>query len=291
MSGQSSAADAARLAALRARLYAPDTSEVDREDYEMFLAQTMDTSSVDRSAEDPRSVATTLSSANGAPDRGRQNPARLIVALVLALVVGGAAGAALSSRAGSAPVSASTTSAPSPSESPPLVPTPIAAAPLLRTIDQQNASATALVKALAIKNSDARSIAVSMIDSDDDSHSDLAWSHSIGCSEYTGSGNVSIDGRPSGLYTSAGETSTRPTGTRFRLTIRLTRAANWSWIAYGTRTGSDTGLVALGAGSSSSGPAQYADFTAKSSTVVTTIKISTSSKTPFIWQLDSCTPE
>lgn len=294
MSERSSEADAARLAALRARLYAPGSTETDRARYEAFLAQTLREEPTDTVERAERAVPDERATAPLAVAPRRRNLGWLLVAVMLALAVGAAAGVGASAwTATSTPTTAATATArtPGPAATPPIVPAPIAAAPLFTSDAERSASAAALVKALAVEDSASRVLALRNVRADAGLHGDAAWSVAVGCSEYSGSGNVSVDGRPSGFLTSAGETGFRPIGTRFRLDIHLTRDANWSWVAYGTRTGSDAEVVAVGAGAASSGPAQYAEFTARSATVITAMTIDSTGGTPFLWQLQACTPD
>lgn len=291
MSERSSEADAARLEGLRARLYAPGSTETDRARYDAFLAQTLraePTGTVERAAPDERAAAPLAVAPR------RRGLGWSLVAVMLALAVGAAAGVAASAwTATPTPTTATTATArtPGPAATSPILPAPIAAAPLLTSDAERSASAAALVEALAVKNSASRVLALRSVGGDAGLRGDGAWAAAVGCSEYSGSENVSVDGRPSGFTTSAGETGARPTGTRFRLDIHLTRDANWSWVAYGTRTGSDVEVVAVGAGAASSGPAQYAEFTARSTTVITAMTIDSTGRTPFLWQLQTCTPD
>lgn len=291
MSDRSPEADAARLAALRARLYAPGSTETDRVRYEAFLAEALHAEPVERAERAvPDERATALPAV--APRRGSRG--WWLVTVMLALAVGAAAGVAASAWTATpapAPAATATARTPRPAATSPILPAPIAAAPLLRSVAERRASAAALAEALAVKNSASRVLALRRVGADEGLHGDADWSTAVGCSESFGYGNVSVDGRPSGFSTPAGETGARPTGTRFRLGIHLTRDANWSWVASGTRTGSDVQVVSVGAGAASSGPAQYAEFTARSTTVITAITIDATGTTPFLWQLQACTPD
>ena len=282
-------ADAARLEALRIRLYAPGSTEVDRVRYEAFLAQTLHAEPVERperAVPDERAAAPLAV----APRRGSRG--WWLVTVILALAAGLATGVAASAwTAPATPAATATARAPGPAATSPVLPAPIAAAPLLGSVAKRKASAVALAQALAVKDSASRVLVLRRVGADAGPHGDAAWSTEVGCSDYSGYGNVSVDGRRSGFSTSAGETGARPTGTRFRLAIHLTRDANWSWVASGTRTGSDVQVVSVGAGAASSGPAQYAEFTARSATVITSIMIESTGRTPFLWQLQACTPD
>ena len=289
MSDRSPEADAARLAALRTRLYAPGSTETDRVRYEAFLAEALHAEPVERAE---RAVPDERATALPAVAPRRRSRGWWLVTVILALAVGAAAGVAASARtAPPTPAATATARTPRPAATSPILPAPIAAAPLLGSVAERKASAAALAEALAVKNSASRVLALRRVGADAGLHRDADWSAAVGCSVSFGYGNVSVDGRPSGFSTSAGETGARPTGTRFRLDIHLTRDANWSWVASGTRTGSDVQVVSVGAGAASSGPAQYAEFTARSTTVITAITIDATGTTPFLWQLQACTPD
>lgn len=285
MSDSGAEPDTAQLAALRARLYAPGSTTADRERYQALLSQASPAGRTDHDAPDADGEAGPP--ADRAVGRVRLPRPATVVAVVLALVVGAAGGVAASTRSADLKPTAAAATATARSETAPTVPTPIAAAPITTSIGEQRAGAAALVKVLAASTPSV----LSRVFAETGPHTDAAWARAVGCSLSTSIGGVSPDGAPSRFSTAAGETSARPTGTRFRVTIHLTRAADWSWVIDGTRTGATTTVLTVGAGGAASGPAQYAEFAQRGSTVVTAATISTSPTTPFVWQVESCTPD
>lgn len=283
--------DAQELAEARARLYAPGSTAEDRARYESLLARHGGERTTAAAAPDDEDG----SNASGQPPTpaGRRRPGWSLIAVAVALVVGVLAGFVVSgavARSGTPRPAARTQSAPVTAVTAPAPPTPIAAASLGDSAAAGDASAAALRKALAIRDYESRVLALISVESEADRRSNAAWSNANRCSQFSGVWNVSIDGRPSSIRTVEGETSGRPTGTRFRLTIHLARAAAWSWVASGTRTGSDVHIVSVGAGAAASGAAQYAEFTSRATTAITDLRIVSPDRTPFLWQLEACTP-
>lgn len=296
--GEDDDAETTELGALRARLYAPDSTPADRAAYDAALAE----GSTDRlrrrglppSASNQRSPAEQIApAASPAPVPQRRRIPALTGGLlaVAILVLGAVLGAGISSvtRSSVAPASPSATPrSPSVTTALPL-PTPVAARSLPMAAATRKATIAVLAKTLATSTDDtAVNRAIQVIGSNlSSAETNGAWMARYACSNSTGIVRASTQGRPVVLSPTDGAIDL-PAHAHFRITIYLTRSAGWSWVLSAPRGTTTTAPIAIGAGSPEAGAVQYAEFDASGTGNLSRIEVSSTGGTPFLWQLDSC---
>lgn len=273
------------LQRLRRRLYAPDATDADQARYAEELART------DRASDGRERTSADVAASATATARSRHRLGAVVIASAAALVVGlvvGAVAAHQVTRQTSAQASPSPSASPSEGASTLRVASRPVVGAALGTDADRRADRRALAVALRLSGVAARQVAVTTVGVRHRPPTDDDWGARNGCSVWTGQRGFSSSGLRSEIQTDA--VTSLPTGTRFRLLVYMAGSSDWTWVAGGRDGGSTVTTVALGAGSRASGSSQYAEFTAAAPTTITSLDIRTAPTTPFVWEIDYCTP-